>query len=124
MTQQKSVLQVLKKYVLAKVKHVHVMVKHIVFWKLHENANGKTKSENALSIKQQLESLNGKIPGLIHLEVGIDFLQSPESADVVLYSEFESKDALHAYAIHPLHKAVIPFIAEVRSERRVVDYEA
>jgi hypothetical protein len=99
------------------------MVKHIVFWKLHEEANGQTKAENALAIKQQLEDLNGKIPGLIQLEVGIDFLHSPESADVVLYSEFESKEALDAYAIHPLHKGVMPFIAAARSERRVVDYE-
>lgn len=99
------------------------MVKHIVFWKLHEEANGQSKAENALAIKQQLEDLNGKIPGLILLEVGIDFLHSAESADVVLYSEFESREALDAYAIHPLHKAVMPFIASARSERRVVDYD-
>jgi hypothetical protein len=54
----------------------------------------------------------------------MDFLGSAESADLVLYSELESKEALDYYANHPLHKAVMPFIAEARSERRVVDYEA
>jgi hypothetical protein len=98
------------------------MVKHIVFWKLKEHANNQTKAENALAIKQKLEDLNGKIEGLIFLEVGIDFLGSAESADLVLYSEFESKEALDFYAAHPLHKAVMPFIAEARNERRVVDY--
>jgi hypothetical protein len=99
------------------------MIKHIVFWKLKEQANGLNKVENAAAIKQNLEALNGQIEGLIHLEVGLDFLGSAESADLVLYSEFESKEALEFYASHPLHKAVMPFIAEARSERRVVDYE-
>ena len=99
------------------------MVKHIVFWKLKDEANGMSKLENAISIKQKLEDLNGKIEGCIKLEVGFDFLRSAESADVVLYSEFENKEALDFYANHPLHKAVMPFIAEARSERRVVDYE-
>ena len=99
------------------------MVKHIVFCKLKDEANGMSKLENATSIKQKLEDLNGKIEGCIKLEVGFDFLHSAESADVVLYSEFENKEALDFYANHPLHKAVMPFIAEARSERRVVDYE-
>ncbi len=99
------------------------MIKHIVLWKLKDEANGLSKDENAKAIKQKLESLNGQIEGLIKIEVGIDFLHSAESADIVLYSEFESKEALNFYQQHPLHKAMMPFIAEARSERRVVDYE-
>lgn len=99
------------------------MIKHIVFWKLKEEANGQNKDENAKQIKEKLEALNGTIEGLLHLEVGMDFLHSPESVDLVLYSEFESKEALEYYANHPAHKAVMPFIAEARNERRVVDYE-
>ncbi len=100
-----------------------VMIKHIVFWKLKEEANGMNKQDNAKAIRQQLEELNGKIEGLIKLEVGFDFLHSPESADIVLYSEFENKAALDFYQQHPLHKAVMPLIKEAREERRVVDYE-
>jgi hypothetical protein len=99
------------------------MIKHIVLWKLKEAANGMTKDENAMAIKEKLENLKGKIEGLIEIEVGIDFLHSAESADIVLYSTFESKDALANYQQHPLHAAIMPFIAEARSERRVVDYE-
>jgi quinol monooxygenase YgiN len=98
------------------------MVKHIVFWKLKDEANGMSKAENAAAIKQKIEDLNGKMEGCIKLEVGFDFLHSAESADVVLYSEFENKEALDLYANHSLHKAVMPFIAEARSERRVIDY--
>ncbi|MDZ4669140.1 MAG: Dabb family protein [bacterium] len=100
------------------------MIKHIVFWKLKEHANGMSKEENALAIKEKLESLKGKIEGLIQIEVGIDFLGSAESANLALYSEFESKEALDFYQQHPLHKAVMPFIAEARSERRVVDFNS
>lgn len=99
------------------------MIKHIVFWKLHDYANGMDKDSNAQAIKEKLESLKGQIEGLIDIEVGFDFLHSPESADIVLYSTFTDKDALAYYQQHPLHKAVMPFIAEARSERRVVDYE-
>ena len=99
------------------------MVKHIVFWKLKEEANGQGKAANAAAIKQKLEALAGQIEGLLRIEVGMDFIHSSESVDVVLYSEFTDKAALDFYQQHPLHKAVMPFIAEARSERRVVDYE-
>ncbi|MGC8865589.1 MAG: Dabb family protein [Bacteroidales bacterium] len=99
------------------------MIKHIVMWKLKDSAHGFPKSKNALLIKEKLESLNGKIPGLLKLEVGIDFLQSPDSADIVLYSEFESREALQIYQDHPLHRAVMPFVAEARETRISVDYK-
>ena len=98
------------------------MIKHIVMWRLDEAAGGKTG--NALKLKQLLEGLNGRIPGLLRLEVGIDFSREGESSDVVLYSEFESRQALDAYQSHPAHAEVVPFVKSVRAERRVVDYEA
>jgi hypothetical protein len=99
------------------------MVKHIVFWRLKESAHGNARLDNARLIKQKLEGLDGQIPGLIKIEVGIDFLHRPASADLALYSEFESRAALAEYQEHPAHQAVMPFIAEARSERLVVDYE-
>ncbi|TYQ17762.1 UNVERIFIED_CONTAM: stress responsive alpha/beta barrel protein [Acetivibrio alkalicellulosi] len=99
------------------------MIKHIVMWKLKESAHGNTKKQNAQIIKEKLESLDGKIPGMLKIEVGIDFSETNESADVILYSEFETKEDLDNYQVHPEHKAVIPFISEARTERRVTDYE-
>lgn len=99
------------------------MVKHIVLWKLKENANGNTKAENALLIKEKLEALNGRIKGVLKIEVGIDFSKTESSSDVVLYSEFASREDLDNYQGHPEHKALLPFITEARSERLVVDYE-
>ena len=99
------------------------MIKHIVFWRLKESALGNDKIENARLIKQKLEALQGKIPGLLKIEVGIDFLGSADSSDVALYSEFTSRAALDAYQVHPLHKEVAALITELLAERRVVDYE-
>ena len=99
------------------------MIKHIVVWRLHESAHGNSKAENAAKIKQRLEALKGVVPGLITLEIGIDFSATADSGDVVLYSEFESREALDAYQAHPMHQEVMPFIMAARSERRMVDYE-
>ena len=99
------------------------MVRHIVLWRLKETANDRGKAENAAEIKRQLEALNGKIPGLLKLEVGYDFSRTSESSDIALYSEFENRAALDAYQTHPLHEAVKPLVMSSREERRLVDYQ-
>jgi len=99
------------------------MIKHIVLWRLKEFAVGRDQAANAALIKEKLEQLNGRIPGMLRLEVGSDFSASEESSHLALYSEFETRAALDAYLLHPEHKAVMPFIAEARRERRVADYE-
>lgn len=98
------------------------MVKHIVLWRLHDEANGNTKAENAQLIKEKLESMQGKIPGMLKVEVGINFNETDLASDVVLYSEFESKEALDAYQVHPEHVKFKEFVSSYRFERRVVDY--
>jgi hypothetical protein len=94
------------------------MVKHIVIWKLKE----ENREENALIIKETLESLNGQIPGLLHIEVGFDFSKKESSVDIVLYSEFETKQHLDDYIVHPLHIAVGPIVRGATFERRMIDY--
>jgi hypothetical protein len=99
------------------------MIVHIVFWRLHDTANGKSKSDNAREIKSRLEALRSVIPGLRRLDVGIDFAGTNQSSDIALYTEFDSREALDAYQIHPAHQEFAAFLAPLRSERRVVDYE-
>jgi quinol monooxygenase YgiN len=100
------------------------VVRHLVLWKLKPEAHGRSAAENARAIKEKLEGLRGRVPGMLRIEVGIDFSRTESSSDVALYSEFESRAALDAYQVHPEHKAVMPFILEARSERRLCDYEA
>jgi hypothetical protein len=99
------------------------MIVHIVFWRLHEQANGRSKQENALEIRKRFEAMRPIMPGLLRLDFGIDFAGTEQSSDVALYTEFESRAALEAYQAHPAHKDIVAFIAGLRTERRVVDYE-
>ncbi len=95
------------------------MIKHIVMWKLQADS----KKENAQKAKTLLENLNGKIPGLLKLEVGIDLVGTENSADIVLYSEFESEQALADYLKHPEHVKLILFMKSIRAARYVMDYK-
>ena len=99
------------------------MIKHIVFFGLADNAEGKTKLENAQFIKEELENLKNLIPQILTIEVGINSPEAPTSNyDIALYSEFESFETLDAYQVHPEHKRVAAYIGKVKTERAAVDY--
>jgi quinol monooxygenase YgiN len=99
------------------------VIKHIIIWRLKDEAHGNDKAKNSRLIKEKLEALNGRIPGLIKIEVGADISAGSNSGDLVLYSEFEDRAALERYRTHPEHQAVAPFIAAARADRMIVDYE-
>ncbi len=99
------------------------MIKHIVMWKLHETAEGYSRQENVSRMKKWLEELPQKIAEIQKLEVGINFNESEAAFDVVLYSEFESKESLETYQNHPAHIQFKNIIMHLRSDRVVADYE-
>ena len=78
------------------------MVKHIILWKLKDEYNN---DEIKAGIKVGLEGLKGKIPGLFEVKVQIKGLES-SNADVMLYSVFESEEALKEYSSNPFHVEV------------------
>lgn len=94
------------------------MVKHIVVYTLKESAD---KSAAIRKIASLLEPLVGKIPGLLKLEVREAY---QGGMDYVLYSEFEDKQALAKYAVHPLHLAAKEQFWELLNSRVSADYEA
>ena len=98
-------------------------IRHIVMWTLKDQAEGARKAENIQKIKAMLNDLVGVVPGLIKVEVGENFTDSPAAADLVLYSELESREALPVYQQHPEHVKVAQFIASVTTYRHVVDYD-
>jgi heme-degrading monooxygenase HmoA len=99
------------------------MIKHIVMWKLKEHAEGADRAANAVEMKRKLESCANIVPGMLKFEVALAQPGLEATYDVVLYSEFASKEALEAYADHPTHQAVKPFIGAVREGRQCMDYE-
>ncbi len=98
------------------------MLKHIVMWKLKENAEGNSKNENALVMKEKLESLKGIIPEIGMIEVGINAIPSDAAYDVSLYCEFRDEEAFKTYQVHPEHLKVAEFVGKINEHRVVVDY--
>ena len=93
-------------------------------WKLKEAAEGATRAENALKLKEKLEGCRGIVPGIVNIEVGIAAPGLESTYDVVLVSDFADKSALDAYQIHPTHEALKAFVGAVRESRQCIDYEA
>jgi|APDOM4702015159_1054818.scaffolds.fasta_scaffold153468_2 quinol monooxygenase YgiN len=98
------------------------MLKHIVMWRIDSNAEG-SREQNAARIKDMLESLRGRLDGLIEIEAGINVIPGDDACDLVLVSAFRDRAALQAYLSHPEHLRIGEFVKAVRTERRVVDYE-
>lgn len=99
------------------------MIKHVVCWRLLNRSKPLEKNSDALAIKTALENLRGKIPGLLHLELGLDFSGKDSAGDIILYTEFESKEALLAYQEHPAHVEVGKIVRPRTCDRRMIDYE-
>ena len=100
------------------------MVKHIVLFKLAEEAEGNNKSRNAEIIKERLEALKAIIPYLRKIEVNINSVDAPAgNYDILLDTEFDNMADMKAYAVHPDHLKVVEFIGKVRTDRAAIDYE-
>jgi len=99
------------------------MIKHIVMWKLKEQAEGAERAANAREMKRRLDACANIVPGIHAFEVALAQPGLEATYDVVLYSVFENKEALEAYAQHPTHQALMPFFKAVRDERQCMDYE-
>jgi hypothetical protein len=86
---------------------------------------GDTPAERAAAshlVKTSFEGLRGLIPGMTHIEVGLDSSKVDYACDVVLVSEFECVEALEAYASHPAHLRVRNELGDLRTARFQVDY--
>lgn len=99
------------------------MVKHIILWTLKDMPEAEKEAVKA-GIKEGLEGLQGKIPGLVDIKVNTTGRLETSTVDLMLDSTFESEEALALYANHPAHVEVAdtkvrPFTAS----RSCLDYE-
>ena len=92
------------------------MVKHIVLFTVKE---GEDKDQVAKITASVLEPLAGKIQGLNHVEVRRTYA----GADIALYCELDSREAMDAYAVHPLHEEAKTHFFHLLSGRVAADYE-
>ena len=100
------------------------MVKHIILWQIKDELSDAEKLTVKAGIKEGLEALQGKIPGLLEIKVETVGLAS-SNADVMLYSVFEDEAALKGYAVHPEHVAVADGkVRPFTKTRLCLDFEA
>ena len=91
------------------------MYSHIVMFKLKD-------PDDIPQTVGSLRAMEGRIPQLRYIEVGIDDAPSPRSYDIVLITRFDSPEALAVYQEHPHHQQVLEFLGEVVESAVKVDY--
>lgn len=97
-----------------------MMINHIVFFKLQDPSPANVNEAATL-----LRSMDGRVPMLRRIDVGVDVVRSPRSCDIVLVTVFDSLDDLAAYQADPYHHGVVAaHMRSVCSSITTVDYEA
>jgi|TARA_B100001105_G_scaffold254406_1_gene250188 hypothetical protein len=100
------------------------MYKHVVLWKLKDDANGMSKKELTVEVKKRLDELPFHIPEIISYETAINIGDYGASFfDVSVISVFKSKDEFWKYTKYPIHDKVVGFIKSVQLDEYIVDYE-
>ena len=99
------------------------MIRHVVMWKFKESAEGRSRRENMELVKERLLALPALIPQIKRLEVGFDFKGSEFSSDLMLLTEFDSREDLESYIVHPDHQKVGPIVRSVTEARMSHDCE-
>ncbi|MBE0600281.1 MAG: Dabb family protein [Firmicutes bacterium] len=92
------------------------MIRHIVMYWLKD----KSRIEETVSV---LNSMRGKIPGLLKVEATRDETRSERSCDLCLHTVLESREALHAYIAHPVHIPVKEHMHSVMERSVSADFE-
>ena len=99
------------------------MIKHIVWWTLHDTAAGYTASENAQRAQKAAEALK-QIPTVRSVEVSYAIQPTTTiPAQLVLCSVHADMQGLKAYAEHPIHLEFGKLIKEITTSRQALDYQ-
>ena len=101
------------------------MVKHVIVWTLKDEYSADEKADIKKGIKDGLEGLKGKVPGLLEIKVYTEGLAS-SNGDLMLDSTLTDEAALKGYAVHPDHVAVAdnkvrPFVKQRSCFDMVID---
>jgi len=95
------------------------MIRHIVCFKLKDPTLAVCEEA-----RRVLLSMDGRVPQLRSIQVGIDLLHSERSYDLVLEVDVDDRAALEAYQNDPYHcQTVKPHMHSIRTGSVTVDYE-
>ncbi len=91
-------------------------MKHIICIKLFD-------ANKAPEVRERLLSMKGKVPQLENIWVGVDFLHSARSFDVVMIAELSGRNVLDDYQNDPYHVSVKEYLKTVAEKTVALDCE-
>ena len=98
------------------------MIRHMVMWRLHDQAQGADKAANLAKAKDVLLSCAQVVPGIRTFEVATATPGMDCTHDLVLHMLVDDAQVLAAYQKHPQHQAIKPFMQAVVLERCCMDF--
>ena len=93
------------------------MIKHIVLFKFED------PKVNVPIVRDSLYALVPKIPEIVDMQIGEDFMHSPRSFDMALLVDCKTKEDLKIYDQHPDQNAARVYIHAHCIESKTVDFE-
>ena len=94
------------------------MIKHIVCFNLKDNS-----PEECNKAAEILRSMEGKVDLIRDIEVGVDFLHSERSYDIILQVVLDNAEALEKYQNDEYHCNVVKkYMHAVRESSVAIDY--
>lgn len=97
------------------------MIRHIAMFHLTDACQAEGKEKVIEKIKASVANMNGKIPGLIKAEIGVNYMGGPH--DIVMYCEFEDEKSARDFGQNPLHVQHRDNMKDYVSDRVFADYE-
>ena len=93
------------------------MIRHVIMWKFRAG-----EEENMHKFLDGLKALDGVIPEIRRMEVGVSILEK-NNYDACLIADFDDFEALDRYKKDPRHVAVSTLCKSIREARGAVDFE-
>jgi len=88
---------------------------HVVFFRF-------SNEDDAVEAARRLRALDGVVPSLRSIEVGVDVLRTQRSWDLCLITRFDDEAGMQAYQVHPAHEEVVSWIRLHASAVAAVDW--
>lgn len=98
------------------------MIKHIVFWKIHQNGTESVRKETFHQFENMINDLSKVIPQIVEARVGYNF-QADNNYHICIDAIFNSRADLDTYIKHPDHLKVRKFLDSCQFEKTIFDYE-
>ena len=93
------------------------MIRHVIMWKFRAG-----EEENMNAFLNGLKALDGVIPEIRRMEVGVNVLEK-NNYDACLIADFDDLAALDRYKNDPRHVAASGLCKAIRETRIAVDFE-